>query len=73
MLRDLTPCTFHSLPRFGVEISFVDAVDPANVSSALRPNTRLVWMETPTNPTLKLVDIRAVADIVKMHGVGREG
>ena len=33
------------------------------MASAIRPNTRLIWIETPTNPTLKLVDIKAVADI----------
>jgi cystathionine beta-lyase/cystathionine gamma-synthase len=33
------------------------------VAAAIRPNTRLIWIETPTNPTLKLVDIKAVADI----------
>lgn len=51
--------------RFGLEISFVDARDPQNVSKALKTNTRLVWMETPTNPTMKLVDIKAVAKVVK--------
>jgi len=53
--------------KFGLEISFVDAVDPKNVAAAIKPNTRMVWMETPTNPTLKLVDIAAVAAIVKEH------
>ncbi|XP_054166261.1 cystathionine gamma-lyase-like [Oppia nitens] len=51
--------------RLGLEISFADARDPQNVLKALKPNTRLVWMETPTNPTMKLVDIKAVAAIVK--------
>ncbi|CAG2179200.1 unnamed protein product, partial [Oppiella nova] len=51
--------------RFGLEISYVDARDPQNVHKVLKPNTKLVWMETPTNPTMKLVDIKAVAEIVK--------
>lgn len=48
--------------RLGVDVSFVDATDTANVTDALRPETRLVWMETPTNPTMKLCDVRAIAD-----------
>ena len=48
--------------RLGIEVSFVDATDTANVTDALRPETRLVWMETPTNPTMKLCDVRAIAD-----------
>jgi cystathionine gamma-lyase len=51
----------------GIETTFVDATDPDNVKKAIRPNTKLVWLETPTNPTLQLVDIQAVANIVKQH------
>jgi len=53
--------------RMGIETSFVDATKPENVAAAIKPNTRMVWVETPTNPTLKVVDIRAVADITKKH------
>merc|ERR1711936_713734 len=53
--------------RMGIECSFVDATNPENVAAAIKPNTRMVWVETPTNPTLKVVDIRAVADITKKH------
>ncbi|XP_013782675.1 cystathionine gamma-lyase-like [Limulus polyphemus] len=53
--------------KMGVEISFVDARDPVNVKDAFRNNTKMVWMETPTNPTMKLVDIRAVSEVVKKH------
>jgi cystathionine gamma-lyase len=42
--------------------------DPANVARALRPETRLVWIETPTNPMLKLVDLAAVAELARRHG-----
>merc|ERR1712212_255614 len=53
--------------RMGIETSFVDATNPENVAAAIKPNTKMVWVETPTNPTLKVVDIRAVADITKKH------
>ncbi|ORX84571.1 hypothetical protein K493DRAFT_320095 [Basidiobolus meristosporus CBS 931.73] len=45
----------------GIEHTFVDLVNPDNIKSALRENTKLVWIETPTNPTLRLVDIEAIA------------
>ncbi|KAK9718299.1 cystathionine gamma-lyase cys3 [Basidiobolus ranarum] len=45
----------------GVEHSFVDLVNPENIKSALQKNTKLVWIETPTNPTLRLVDIEVIA------------
>ena len=46
-------------------IDFVDATDLSNVEKAIKPETRMVWIETPTNPTLKVVDIAGVAAIVK--------
>lgn len=49
--------------RFGVAFDFVDARDPETVAAAIRPTTRLVWLETPTNPTLKLCDITAIAEV----------
>jgi len=55
--------------RFGVEFSFVDLSDPMRLRDALRPNTRLCWVESPTNPMMKLVDIAAVADIARAAGV----
>ena len=51
------------LSRFGVSFSFVDTSDPANVVQALRSETRLIFTETPANPTLKLTDIAAVSEI----------
>jgi len=48
-------------PRLGFEVSFVDTSNPENVAEAVRDNTKLVFFETPANPTLKLVDIRQVA------------
>merc|ERR1712002_237169 len=53
--------------RMNIETSFVDATDPSKIEAAIRPNTKMVWIETPTTPTLKVVDIRAVADITKKH------
>jgi cystathionine gamma-lyase len=50
---------------FGIKFTFVDMADPANVAAAITPKTRLVWVETPTNPTLRIVDIAAVAKLTK--------
>lgn len=59
-----------SLPKLGIEVSFVDASDLAEVAAAMRPTTRLVWIETPVNPILRLTDIAAVAEIA--HRTGAE-
>ena len=53
----------------GLDFSFVDLTDPAAFEAAIRPNTRLVWIETPTNPLLKIVDIAAIAAIAKKHSL----
>ena len=53
------------LRGFGLEFTFVDTTDPESVADALQPDTRMVWLETPTNPYLRITDIRAVADIVR--------
>ena len=57
------------LPARGLEFSFVDMSDPRNVLSAVRPNTRAIWIETPSNPLLGLVDIAAVCDIARKQGI----
>jgi O-succinylhomoserine sulfhydrylase len=57
-----------SLPRWGVSSTLVDGRDPENFEKAMRPNTKIVFLETPTNPTLDLVDIAAVARIAHAHG-----
>ena len=54
--------------RFGVQATFVDSSHPDNVARAIRPNTKLIYLETPANPTLKLTDIAVCADIA--HGAG---
>lgn len=57
-----------TLPRFGIEVTPVDSSDPEAVSQAFRANTRLLWIETPANPILRLSNIRALADLA--HGLG---
>lgn len=54
--------------KFGVETTIVDTSDPANVEAAIRPNTKLLHIETPGNPTLTISDIAAIADIAHRHG-----
>ena len=56
------------LPRWGVESSIVDGRDPQNFADAMRPNTKAIFIETPSNPTLELVDIEAVAKIAHANG-----
>jgi cystathionine gamma-lyase len=51
----------------GLQFSYVDMRDPAAVEAAVRPETRLIWVETPTNPMLKLVDLDAIATIARKH------
>jgi methionine-gamma-lyase len=61
LLRDL-------LPRFGVEVTQVDQRDTGAFEKALRKNTKMIMLETPSNPPLRLTDLRAVAAIAKAHG-----
>ena len=56
------------LARFGVTATFVDTTDPGNVLRALRPDTKLVYVETPSNPAMQVTDVRAVAAIAHEHG-----
>ncbi len=56
------------LPRFGVESTLVDGTDIDQWKAAVRPNTRAMFLESPTNPTLEVIDIAAVADIAKEAG-----
>jgi cystathionine gamma-lyase len=52
-----------------LDFSFVDLTDLAAFESAIRPETRMVWVETPTNPMLKIVDIAAICEIAHKHGL----
>ncbi len=66
--KTLYGCTFayleHGLTRFGVEVEFVDTRDPKNVEAALKPNTKIVYLETPANPNMYLTDIATIAELV---------
>jgi cystathionine beta-lyase/cystathionine gamma-synthase len=53
------------LKQFGLDATFMDMSDPAKVREAIRPTTRLIWMETPSNPLLKIFDIVAIAEIAR--------
>jgi len=62
LLRDVRPRTA------GLDVSFADLSDPAALAKAIRPETKLIWIETPTNPQLKLVDLTHVANIAREIG-----
>jgi cystathionine gamma-lyase len=53
----------------GHDVAFVDLTDLGALEAALRPNTRMIWVETPTNPLLKIVDLAAVAALAKKRGI----
>ena len=56
------------MPRFGVRFSYVDATRPEEIAKAMEPATRLLWIESPTNPMLRIVDLVACAEIARGHG-----
>jgi cystathionine beta-lyase/cystathionine gamma-synthase len=56
------------MPRFGVRFSYVDATRPEEIEKAMEGATRFVWIESPTNPMLRLVDLAACAEIARRHG-----
>lgn len=56
--------------RFGVDFSLVDSTDPSNIAAAIRANTKLLWLETPSNPLLKITDIAACCAIAKRKSPG---
>lgn len=55
--------------RHGLTFDFVDTSNPANIAAAIRPETKLLWLETPTNPLLNLADLAAIVQIAKAHGL----
>lgn len=57
------------LKHNGLEFSYIDLTKPENFEKAVKNNTKLVWLETPTNPTLKLVDIRKISAMAKARGI----
>ncbi|MDD4373003.1 MAG: aminotransferase class I/II-fold pyridoxal phosphate-dependent enzyme [Bacteroidales bacterium] len=56
-------------PKFGVESSFVDATRPENIRDAIRPNTSLIFLETPANPTIGITDIEAICKLAHEHNI----
>lgn len=62
-------CLDKVMAPLGISSSFVDMSEPSAVRDAIRPNTRLIWLETPTNPMLKIFDIAAIAAIAKERGI----
>lgn len=59
----------HIYSKFGIKVNYTDTTDVGNVLDALTPATKLIWLETPTNPTLKVSDIEAIAKIARQHNV----
>jgi len=57
------------MKRHGFRFTFADPTDPSAIEAAIEPKTKLVWIETPTNPMLKLADLRAIAKVCKSRGV----
>lgn len=55
--------------NFGLKFSFVDMTKPENILEKITPQTKLIWVETPTNPLMKIVDIKAICDLVKGKGI----
>ena len=58
----------HAKKTYGLDVTYLDLADLAAVEAAIRPNTGLIWVETPSNPLLRLTDIAAVSEIAKRHG-----
>ncbi|MDB5193315.1 MAG: Cystathionine gamma-lyase [Segetibacter sp.] len=55
--------------KFGITVNFVDTSNVENVFNVVTPQTKLIWLETPTNPTLKISDIEAIAKVAKAHDI----
>jgi len=56
-------------PRFGIQVSFVDTTDLEQVAAAIRPETRGIYVETPSNPTLKITDLAGIVRLAREHGL----
>lgn len=57
------------LVNYDLHFTYVDSSDPANIENAIKANTKLIWVETPTNPLLKITDLEAVGKIAKKHNI----
>ncbi len=56
------------LPQYGIEVTMVDTSDLKNIENAMKPNTKVIYVETPANPTMKLVDLKGASDIAHKYG-----
>ena len=73
-MEDLYGGTFRLFERVrrrsaGLDVTFADLADPKALQAAVRPDTRMIWIETPTNPTLRLVDIEQVSEFARKRGI----
>jgi len=59
----------HMLTKFGIEVTFVDMTSPKNIEEAIQENTKVIFLETPINPNLVVLDIEAIANIAKKHDI----
>lgn len=59
----------HSMPKFGISVTFVDASNLENIRKAIRPNTKIIYIETPANPTLTIIDIAATAQLAHSYNI----
>jgi cystathionine gamma-synthase len=57
------------LPKMGIETTFVDTTDYAQYAQAIRPNTKMIYVESPTNPSLRVVDFKKIAALAQQHGL----
>ncbi|HET6255602.1 MAG TPA: O-succinylhomoserine sulfhydrylase [Puia sp.] len=57
------------LPKYGIEYTYVNAADPASWESAIRPNTKMIYLETPTNPGLDIIDLEAAGALARKHNL----
>ncbi|OFV92738.1 MAG: cystathionine gamma-synthase [Acidobacteria bacterium RIFCSPLOWO2_12_FULL_54_10] len=65
-----TPRLFNSiLKNFGLDFTYVDTTNPANLINAIQPNTRMVFVESPTNPLMKITDLSAISAITRSRGL----
>jgi methionine-gamma-lyase len=66
-------CSFalmnHQLTRWGIEVTFVDMADPSEVEAAIKPNTKVIFLETPVNPNLEVYDLTAIGKIAQQHNI----
>ncbi|TMP73148.1 methionine gamma-lyase [Pseudoalteromonas sp. S1609] len=64
-------CTFaffaHMLPRWGIEVTFVDMTNESELRAAIKPNSKMIFVETPINPTMAVIDLALIGDVAKQH------